>query len=244
MARPQPQVAACARTVPEPSRSASPNPAAAASPTAGYALWRGGIVGVVTRVQALLEALEVQVDVGRRLRSEQLPLASRCTGWTVRDVLEHSIGVTQKFTDFASGTTDEPHASPGDLRPDHQVALRAAADAARAAWGSVDLTRYCRLGFGTYRAELAAGINLFDVLAHTWDIAAAGAHVRLMAARVVPVRELLSVVARRAAAGLPGNDGPLTTRSGRAEAPFWDAFCEIEASAFLGCFISPGHPGR
>ena len=35
------------------------------------------------------------------------------------------------------------------------------------------MERPCHLPFGTFPASLAAGINLFDVLAHTWDIAAA-----------------------------------------------------------------------
>ena len=38
---------------------------------------------------------------------------------------------------------------------------------------SADMERPCHLPFGTFPASLAAGINLFDVLAHTWDIAAA-----------------------------------------------------------------------
>jgi hypothetical protein len=35
----------------------------------------------------------------------------------------------------------------------------------------VDTSRRCELPFGAYSAELAAGINLFDALAHTWDVA-------------------------------------------------------------------------
>jgi len=35
------------------------------------------------------------------------------------------------------------------------------------------MTRRCHLSFGTFPADVAAGINLFDVLAHTWDIATA-----------------------------------------------------------------------
>ena len=35
------------------------------------------------------------------------------------------------------------------------------------------MARPCHLPFGTFPASLAAGINLFDVLAHAWDIAAA-----------------------------------------------------------------------
>lgn len=33
--------------------------------------------------------------------------------------------------------------------------------------------RRCRLPFATFSAELAAGCNLVDALAHTWDIASA-----------------------------------------------------------------------
>jgi hypothetical protein len=50
--------------------------------------------------------------------------------------------------------------------------MRKAADDAREARGSAGMTRSCRLGFGMFPAELAVGINLLDVLAHTWDIAA------------------------------------------------------------------------
>jgi uncharacterized protein (TIGR03086 family) len=40
----------------------------------------------------------------------------------------------------------------------------------RRSWESADLTRECHLPFGTFGAEMAAGINLVDVLAHGWDI--------------------------------------------------------------------------
>ena len=33
------------------------------------------------------------------------------------------------------------------------------------------MTRTCHLSFGTFSSHTVAGINLFDVLAHTWDIA-------------------------------------------------------------------------
>ena len=36
-----------------------------------------------------------------------------------------------------------------------------------------DLRRSCHLPFGTFTAEQAAGINLFDLLAHGWDISQA-----------------------------------------------------------------------
>jgi uncharacterized protein (TIGR03086 family) len=88
--------------------------------------------------------------------------------------MNHSVGVTLKFADFAAGTTDAPHTPPGDLiGVDYRQALRAAASASHKAWAQADMTRSCRLAFGTFSAAAAIGINLFDVLAHTWDIAIA-----------------------------------------------------------------------
>ena len=126
------------------------------------------------RVEGLLAALEHQVEVAAHLDTEVLGAGSRCPGWTVRQVLDHSIGVTAKFTAFAAGSTDRPRTPAGDLLgADHRRALRMAADAARAAWSSADMERACHLSFATVSADLAAGINLFDVLAHTWDVASA-----------------------------------------------------------------------
>jgi uncharacterized protein (TIGR03086 family) len=92
----------------------------------------------------------------------------------VREVMNHSIGVTLKFVSFAVGDTDHPRSPAGDLiGRDHGLALQTAAEAARSAWAAADMARNCHLPFGTFPADLAAGINLFDVLAHTWDIATA-----------------------------------------------------------------------
>ena len=41
---------------------------------------------------------------------------------------------------------------------------------AQPAWLRADLHRRCYLPFGTFTAGQAAGINLFDLLAHGWDI--------------------------------------------------------------------------
>ena len=132
-------------------------------------------MGVVW-VESLDDAFEQQLEVVGRLRPDDLERPSACDDWTVRMVLNHSIGVTRKFAAFAAGETREPHAPPGDLiGADHNAALRAAVGQARMAWSAVDLSRTCRLPFGTFTAEGAAGVNLFDVLAHTWDIAVVAA---------------------------------------------------------------------
>jgi uncharacterized protein (TIGR03086 family) len=126
----------------------------------------------VDRVAALVEALQLQLDVVGRIDPAGLAAGSRCPGWTVREALQHSLAVTSKFADFAAGTTDAPRTPTHDLLGGHH---RAAAEdvvaRATAAWAAADLARTCTLPFGTFPAEAAAGINLVDVLAHTWDVA-------------------------------------------------------------------------
>jgi hypothetical protein len=58
-----------------------------------------------------MDALEMQVGVGGQIQASQLSLASPCPGWTVREVMGHSIGVTLKFTGFAAGLTDAPRSA-------------------------------------------------------------------------------------------------------------------------------------
>lgn len=126
-------------------------------------------------VEALLTALEAQWALAVRLTVPDLSRPSKCPGWSVSDVMNHSIGVTLKFTEFASAATDRPRTPTGDLigsRPG--PVLRTAADSARTAWSAADLSRECHLPFGTFSAEVAAGINLVDVLAHSWDVGEIG----------------------------------------------------------------------
>ena len=59
-------------------------------------------------MEALLLALDHQVLVVERLDPAHLTVPSACSGWSVGDVLSHSIGVTMKFADFAGGSTDRP----------------------------------------------------------------------------------------------------------------------------------------
>src|SRR4051794_7937855 len=51
--------------------------------------------------------------------------------------------------------------------------VAALAVAATEAWSSVDRARRCHLPFDTFSAVEAAGINAFDVLGHTRDLAVA-----------------------------------------------------------------------
>jgi uncharacterized protein (TIGR03086 family) len=126
-------------------------------------------------VEALLAALEAQCALGALVTPADLSRPSRCPAWTVSDVLSHSLGVTLKFVEFASGRTDRPRSPTGDLIGDSpERGLRTATDFARSAWSAADMSRACRLPFGTFPAGRAAGINLVDVLAHSWDVGTFG----------------------------------------------------------------------
>ncbi len=130
------------------------------------------IIRLVAPADDLIAALALQEEVVARLDRSGLRADSPCPGWTVGDVLNHSVGVTRKLSAFASGATDAPRTPSGDLLGDDPVlALLTAANAARDAWTRADMARLCRLPFATLSAEATAGLNLYDVLAHTWDIA-------------------------------------------------------------------------
>ena len=123
-------------------------------------------------IEELRAALAAQLATLGALTPDQLAVASACPDWSVGQVTDHSLGVTNKFTAFADGATDAPRTPAGpQFVGSPGPALRAAGRASDLAWASCDPARRCELPFGTFPAELAAGINLFDVLAHTWDAA-------------------------------------------------------------------------
>jgi uncharacterized protein (TIGR03086 family) len=126
----------------------------------------------VKYVAALGEALDLQAHVYAQVSPSNLDLHSACSEWSIGEVMAHSLGVTLKFVDFAMGATDRPHSPGGDLLGvDHRSTFARLAGQSRLAWLSADMGRSCYLRFGVYSADLAAGINLFDVLAHTSDVA-------------------------------------------------------------------------
>ncbi len=126
-------------------------------------------------VEALLTALEAQRRLVTGVTPADLHRATRCPAWSLSELMNHSVGVTLKFAEFASGATDHPRTPEGDLIGDRlDVALRSTVDTARTAWSSADRSWLCHLPFGTFPADIAAGINLVDVLAHGWDVGVVG----------------------------------------------------------------------
>ena len=93
-----------------------------------------------------------------------------CQEWTVRDLLEHMIGVVAGLGAAAAGSAPERF----ELASDPADQFDTAATAALAAWRAPGvLDRIIDAGPGPMPGRVLAGINLLDTATHTWDLATA-----------------------------------------------------------------------
>ena len=109
-------------------------------------------------------------DVVAAVRPDQYDDKTPCAEWTVRDLLEHMIGVVQGLGAAACGRAPEPFT----LSADPAAQLRAAAASAMVGWrtpGVLDLI--FDAGPGPMPGHALASINLLDTATHTWDLATA-----------------------------------------------------------------------
>ena len=101
---------------------------------------------------------------------EQYGDKTPCEEWTVRDLLEHMIGVVAGLGAAAAGSAPEPF----ELAPDPAGQFDQAAASALAAWRTPGvLDRVVDAGPGPMPGRVLAGINLLDTATHTWDLATA-----------------------------------------------------------------------
>lgn len=104
------------------------------------------------------------------VRPQQLDDKTPCTEWTVRDLLDHMIGVVSGLGAAAAGAERTPF----ELGADPAAQFDAASVAAVAAWRSPGvLDRVIDAGPGPMPGRMLAGINLLDTATHTWDLAIA-----------------------------------------------------------------------
>jgi uncharacterized protein (TIGR03086 family) len=109
-------------------------------------------------------------DVIAGIRPEQLDLATPCSEFTVRGVLEHLIGGA---TMFAAAYRGEIAADPGDI-VDPIAGIRAAlGDLADSIAAPGALDRTIRAPFGEVDGESFARFLVLDGLVHGWDMATA-----------------------------------------------------------------------
>jgi uncharacterized protein (TIGR03086 family) len=104
------------------------------------------------------------------VRPEQLDAPTPCAEWTVRDLLQHMVGVVAGMGAAASG--QEPALF--ELDADLAGQFERAAVAAMAGWRTPGvLDRVIDGGAGPMPGRVLAGINLLDTATHTWDLATA-----------------------------------------------------------------------
>jgi uncharacterized protein (TIGR03086 family) len=109
-------------------------------------------------------------DVVAGVRPDQYDDKTPCTEWTVRDLLEHMIGVVEGLGAAASGRAPEPFT----LSADPAAQLDAAATSAMVGWRTPGvLDRIVDAGPGPMPGYALASINLLDTATHTWDLATA-----------------------------------------------------------------------
>jgi uncharacterized protein (TIGR03086 family) len=122
----------------------------------------------------IIDALEHTFDhahgVIAGVRVDQYDDSTPCDEWSVRDLLDHMVGVVAGLGAAAAGR--EP--SPFELSDDPAAQFQAAAVAAMQAWrrpGVLDAT--IDAGPGPMPGRVLAGINLLDTATHSWDLATA-----------------------------------------------------------------------
>lgn len=104
------------------------------------------------------------------VRADQLGGGTPCAEWTVRELLEHMIGVVDGFGSVAGGRAPAPFV----LGDDPAARFDEAAAAALAAWRTPGvLDRVVDGPDGPMPGHVLAGINLLDTATHTWDVAVA-----------------------------------------------------------------------
>jgi uncharacterized protein (TIGR03086 family) len=104
------------------------------------------------------------------VRPDQYELATPCTEWNVRRLMEHLIGVVSGLGAAAAGRQPTPF----ELGDDPAAQFGDAADEALVAWradGVMD--KIVDGGAGPMPGSVLAGINLLDTATHTWDLATA-----------------------------------------------------------------------
>lgn len=106
------------------------------------------------------------------VRPDQYDATTPCDDWSVRDLMQHMIGVVAGVGAAASGTA--PAGGEAGLSDDPVGQFDQASAAALAAWRAPGvMDRELMSGAGPMPGRVLAGINLLDTATHTWDLARA-----------------------------------------------------------------------
>jgi uncharacterized protein (TIGR03086 family) len=119
-------------------------------------------------------AVETNARIVEGVKTDQWELSTPCVEWTVRDVLNHTVGGMHIFAAELTGTGPVADHESDWLGTDPVTAYRTAADVDRAAWRLPDvLDRTVSISLGTLPGPMAALVHLTEVLVHGCDVAVA-----------------------------------------------------------------------
>jgi uncharacterized protein (TIGR03086 family) len=117
-------------------------------------------------------------QVVNRVRPDQLGMITPCAGWTVRDLLAHTIGHNIGFAAAALGSSDAGAFTDVRVASDPAAQYAASTRAVIDAFTGPDLDHdelYLAVVRGGTRwpARTAIGFHLVDCVVHGWDVAVA-----------------------------------------------------------------------
>jgi uncharacterized protein (TIGR03086 family) len=108
------------------------------------------------------------------IRAGQWSAPTPCTDWTVRQVVNHLIGMNRVFAALLANEPPPPRPSEDHVEDDPVGAYRASAAALQAAFGRPGVLERSYHGpLGTATGAERLQIRLYDLLAHGWDLAQA-----------------------------------------------------------------------
>jgi uncharacterized protein (TIGR03086 family) len=125
-------------------------------------------------VEQLGRAFDAVGGLISNIRADQWSAPTPCTDWTVRQVVNHLIGMNRVFVALLAGQPP-PARPPADHVEDDPVgAYRSSAAALQAAFGRPGVLERAYHGpLGTATGAERLQIRLYDLLAHGWDLAQA-----------------------------------------------------------------------
>ena len=125
-------------------------------------------------VEQLGRALDAVAGLIINIRADQWSAPTPCTDWTVRQLVNHLIGMNRVFAALLADQPPPPRPSADHAEDDPVGAYRDSAAALRAAFGRRGvLERTYRGPLGTATGAERLQIRLYDLLAHGWDLAQA-----------------------------------------------------------------------
>ncbi len=126
-----------------------------------------------TSLSDLERALYQAHDVVSGVSASQFNGSTPCAEWNVKDLLNHMVGGALMFGMVTRGETfsDDPDAT-DYTNGDVVSSFDAARQSILAAWEEPGVEeREMHFPFATLPAEMAARVELMEVLIHTWDLA-------------------------------------------------------------------------